>query len=245
MTRHRILFSLLIALAAGACGDSTSVAPETSLDEQAFEVIAEAALEMNDAQGVPLPSLNNLLRRTYHAIRTQDGHEQGVRLLRAGKTLQGIIAVLGTSVAGEAMAGVNQAIARLEDRIEGKSVPDRVRRIMARAKELAARGQYALDEQHYAAALGAALAAADVIRSLSPRYQARKAIERANRAFNAARNAVAGSATPDEITALRQAHRALNAAREAFKAKEYRKAWNYAHRSMGLSLGVLNGRLGP
>jgi hypothetical protein len=234
----------MAALALAACSDSSPMATEAQLDEAAFELLAETALEANDQQGTPLPSLDNLLRRTYRSIREQGGHPQGQRLLRAGQTLQAIVAVLGTGVAGEAMAGVDQALSRLDDRFAGKVLPERFQKTLNHAKTLAERGQGALAAERYATALGAALASADLIRSLSPRFQARKAIDSASKALNAAAEAVGGDPTDAEKAALQKARRLRNGAIDAFKGQEYRKAWNMALQSFALSREVLQGRSG-
>ena len=219
MIHQRFVFPLLAVLGLAACGDASPTANEPQLDEASFELVAEAALEVTDQQGTPLPSLENLLRRTYQAIRTQDGHGQGVRLLRAGQPLNAIIAVLGPGVANEALTGVDQALARLDEHLTGKAPPDRMLRILAQAKAQAERGHEALDAERYAAALGAALASADLIRSLSPRFQARKAIERATRALNAAREAVGDGPNDAEKAALGKALRLRNGAIGALRGQ--------------------------
>ena len=206
--------------------------------------MAEAALEVNDQQGAPLPSLENLLRRTYQAIRTQDGHGQGVRLLRAGQPLNAIIAVLGPGVDLTLRCICLLALARLHEHLNGQTLPDRMLRILARAKAQAGRSHEALGAGRYAAALGAALASADLIRSLSPPFQARKAIERATRALNAAREAVGDGPDDAEKAALGKALRLRNGAIGAYEGKEFRKAWKLAGQSLALSLEVLRGRSG-
>lgn len=242
MIHRKLVFPLMAALGLAACGDSSPTANESQLTEVAFELAAEATLEANDLQGTPLPSLDNLLRRTYQVIREQDGHGQGVRLLKAGHTLNGIIAVLGPEVADEALKRVDEALARLDNRFAGETLPDRIQRVLSQAKGQAERGHGALAVERYATALGAALASADLIRSLSPRFQARKAIDWATRAYKAAREAVAIDPTEDEKTALRKAARFRNGAIDAFKDTEYRKAWTLARKSMALSQEVLKGR---
>jgi hypothetical protein len=241
MFSQKLVFPLVATLALAACSDSSPTANEPQLDEVAFELVAEAALELNDQQGTPLPSLNNLLRRTYQAIREQGGHPKGVRLLKAGQTLNAIVAVLGPDVAAEALTGVDEALSRLDDRFAGKTLPNRIQRTLNQARTLAERGHGALAADRYSGALGAALASADLIRSLSPRFQARKAIDRATRAFEAARQAVGDSPTDDEKAALQKALRLRNGAIDAFKAKQYRNAWTYAQKSVALSLEVLKG----
>lgn len=242
MIRLRPVLLVIVALALQACGDSSPVGGEGPPQEAELEMAVEAALDVNDQQGTPLPSLHNLLRRTYEAIRAQGGHEEGVRLLKAGRTLAGIIAVLGPEVVDEALAGVDHALDRVQERFAGKVLPARMQTILAMAEARADAAHAARENDRLAAALGAALASADLIRSLSPRYQARKTIDRATRALNAARQAVGTEPTDDEVTSLKKASRLRKAAVEAFKGKEYRKAWNYAQRSLSFSLEVLKGR---
>jgi hypothetical protein len=244
MFRHKFVFPLMAALALAACSDSSPTANHPQLDGASFELVAEAALEANDQLGTPLPSLHNLLRRTYQAIRQQDGHGEGARLLNAGHTLQGIIAVLGPEVAVEANTGVKEALSRLGERFAGHVLPGGMQGALDRAKELAGKSQDALTAGNPAAALGAALASADLIRSLSPRFRARKAIDRATRAFQAAKEVVGDGPTGIEKTALQKAQRFRNGAVEAFKVKHFREAWNYAEKSMAFSHEVLKGRSG-
>ncbi|MFH1763001.1 MAG: hypothetical protein ABIF09_02310 [Gemmatimonadota bacterium] len=244
MIHQRFVFPLMAALGLAACSDSSPTANEGQLDEASFELVAEAALEANDQQGTPLPSLDNLLRRTYQAIGAQGGHPKGQRLLKAGQTLNAIVAVLGPGVADEALTGVNQALSRLDDRLAGKTLPDRIQETLDRAKALAERGHAGVAAERYAAALGAALASADLIRSLSPRFQAGKAIDRATRAYKAAREAVAVDPTEDEKTDLKKALRLVNGAKDAYEGKEFRKAGNLAGQSLAFSLEVLKGRSG-
>jgi hypothetical protein len=244
MTGIRPWFTVIATLGLAACGDSSPTSGRPQLDEAAFQVLAEGAMEANDQAGTPLPSLDNLLRRTFRAIREQGGHPQGQRLLRAGQTLNAIIAVLGPGVSEEALNGVDQGLARLDGRIAGRTLPGRIQKIVNQARAQADRGHEALAAERYAGALGAALASADLIRSLAPRFQARESIERATRAFNAAREAVEADPTEDETAALNKARRLRNAATDAFEAKEYRRAWNLAHQSLALSQQVLQGRSG-
>lgn len=240
----RLAFSVAGFLVLTACADSSPTADGPRMDEATVELVAESALDVNDQLGTPLPSLHSLLRRTFEAIRAQDGHAEGVRLLRAGHPLSAIVAVLGPEVVVEALAGVDQALARLSERFAGKVLPDRKQRILQGARNQAERGHAAMAEGRPAAALGAALASADLIRSLSPRFQARKAIERATRSYEAARTAVGDSPTEAEITALKKALRFRKAAVEAFQAKRYRMARTYALNSIALSQEVLQGRIG-
>jgi hypothetical protein len=232
----------MVVLTAGGCSDSSPTSNEGQPDEAAFARLAEAALEVNDAEGTPLPSLHNLLRRTFEAIRAHDGNGGAVRLLKAGQTLQAIVAVLGPEVAVESLTGVRAALDRLQAHVGDRPVPDRVQKTINRAEALWTRGTSAMAGGNPVGALGAALASAELIRSLSPRYQARRAIERATRALGAAVRAVGDGPTTEERTALQKARRFRNAAIDAFEGRKYRKAWTYARNSLELSLAVLKGR---
>jgi len=244
MIKRVSVVPVLAVLGLAACGDSSPTAIEPPLDEVAFELVAEAALDANDQQGTPLPSLENLLRRTYKAIQAEGGHGQAVRLLKAGKPLNAIIAVLGPEVVDEALTGVDQALLLLDQRFAGKTLPDRMERVLNQAKTLAERGHAAVAAERYAGALSAALGSADLIRSLSSKYRARKAIERADLGFKAAKEAISVDPTDGEKATLKKAMRLLNLAKDAFKAKEYQKAWARARESAALSQKVLEGRSG-
>jgi hypothetical protein len=240
MLRRILIFPTLIALALSGCSDSSPTAGGDSADEAVFELVAEASLEATNKQGPPLPSLDNLLRRTFHAIRSDPGaHAEGIRLVRAGKPLEAIVAVLGPEAARYSLAGVHHALVGLADRLP-ENVPDRMKRTIREAHGLFRRGKEAWENGRPVAALGAALASADLIRSLSPRFQARKAIERATRALKAVREAAAGKELkPEWESALKKAYRFRNGAIDAFKAKQYRKAWTYAQNSLRHSRWVL------
>jgi hypothetical protein len=245
MSSHKLVFPLVAVLALGACSDSSPAAGEPPLDEAALQLVAETALEVNHNTGTPLPSLHNLLRRTYQAIRNQEeGYVRARSLLRAGQPLKAIVLMLGPEVAEEGLKGVDSALNRLDERLAGKTLPERMQKALARARTLAERGWGAWNAGNPTGALGAALASADLIRSLSPRYQARRAIERATQALRAARAAVAGDPTEAELTALKKARRYRNGAIKAFELKRWRKAWEYALKSASFSQEVLKGRSG-
>jgi hypothetical protein len=245
MLRRILVFPTLCTLALVGCGDSSPTSADELADEAAFELVAEASLEATNQNGPPLPSLDNLLRRTFRTIRSDPAsHTEGIRLVKAGKLLEAIVAVLGPEVARYSLAGVHHALVGLADRLP-ENIPDRMKKILREAHGLFRRGKTAWENGRPVAALGAALASADLIRTLSPRFQARMAIDRANRALKAAREAVAGTdLTTEEETALKKAHRFRNGAVKAFKAKKYRKAWNYARESIGFSRWVLQQRSG-
>ncbi|MBT8397213.1 MAG: hypothetical protein HKO65_14130 [Gemmatimonadetes bacterium] len=239
MRRRTFAIPLLAILAVSACSDSSPTGVDEGLDEAAFALVAEAALEVNDQQGTPLPSLENLLRRTFEAIRANDGHADGVRFLKAGQPLKAIIVVLGPGVAVESLRGVRNALEQLHARIGDRPIPDRVRKTIHRARQTLQRGVAAMEAGDPVAALGAALVSAELIRSLSPRYRARRAIQHASRAFEAARKAAGDAPDPTTVGALRNAHRFLGGAIEAFKGKKYREAYGLARNSLEISQEVL------
>ncbi len=141
-----------------------------------------------------------------------------------------------------ALAGVDEALNRLEARFDGKTLPNRFQQALNRANDLAERGHEAREAGRLRAALGTSLAAADLVRALSPRYQAFTAIQRASRAFDAAWNAVRADVTEAEAKELREARRYLGAAKEAYAARSFREAVMFARESAAISLKVLEGR---
>ena len=157
--------------------------------------------------------------------------------------LQAILAVLGDEVADTALQGVDLALARLEARIAGKTIPDRYRRALAQVHNLSERGHLALEAGNDPAGLNAALIAADLLRAIVPRYHAERAIQWATRAYSTAQDLVSGNEPTDqEKAALRQARGLLKEAKEAFRTREFRESVRLAKASASLSLGVLEGR---
>lgn len=256
--------ALLVMLA--ACGEGPTQPDKFgALDEVAATEIAAGVLETTDAR---LPYLPRLVHEAIRTLREQDGvneeavtafrrarrarraaaaaHEAGdeeefrrLRRIEMRWTLTGVIAALGPAVVPEALAGVDAAIARFEERAEGRELPPRFARALARVKDLAERARTAETE---VASLYFSVTAADVILSLSPRHRARVAIERATRLFRRARAAVGDAPTEDEVKALRRAHRLLKAAEEAFEAKDWKLAKRAANASADLSQKVIDGR---
>jgi hypothetical protein len=271
---HRRLFLLLFAaVLLSGCESSSPSAPEATTDETLLEELAVLALTENEAGGVPLPSLERLLRETLQAIQAdKEANAEGVELLkrarhqgklaaealRAGDeeaarahaarqrflTLAAILQVLGEPVAAQAVMGVDQALAGIEARFEGREVTERVQKILDRANALAQQSHENLDSGDALPALHFALLAADHLRSLSPRYLAAKAITHATRVLRAAHEAVKADPTQEETTALNKARRYLGGAREAFEAGEYGPALRRALESGKISLEVLLGRSG-
>jgi HEPN domain-containing protein len=275
MNRRHLLTLLVASALLSACDSSAPFGPEGDADEAALEELALLALADGEAEGVPLPSFDRLLRETLQVIKTdQSSHAEGMKLLRRarhqaklaaeahqagdneaardhtnrsrGLTLSAILLVLGDQVADQALEGVDQALARLDAKLAGKELTERIRKTLDRAHALFERGDEALASGNLRRALNVALVAADQIRSLSPRYQANKAIERATRAFRAAHEAVKANPTEVESEALGKARGHLKEAREAFEARKFREAIRHASEAGKLSLGVLQGRnVGP
>lgn len=256
---------LACALLLAACGESVTE-PDAlrPMDEAAATVIAAAVVDATDARLPYLPRLvhealqavhdndDNVeaataFRRARHARRAawaahEAGDEEEFKRLKRVElrfTLEGVIAALGPSVVTDALAGVDAALARWQERVTDHNVlPPRFARALARVQALADKAHNA-DSQ--VASLYFSVTAADVILSLSPRHQALKAIQRAARLFGAARAAVGDAPTEDEVKALRRARRLLGVAEEAFEAKDWRLAKRAANASAELSQRVLDG----
>ncbi len=248
-----------------ACGD-TVTAPDAvqSMDEAAATAIAAAVVEASDAR---LPYLPALVRQALEAIEAGDDNAEAVTAFRRARrarraanaalvagdtdeynrlkrlelrfTLVGVIAALGPSVVTDALAGVDAAIARWEERTAGKDVPPRFARVFERVKELAERARTA---ESQVASLFFSVSATEAILSLSPRHVARRAIGKAALLFRAARAAVGDAPTDDEVAALRRAHHLIGVAEEAFEAKEWKLAIRAARASADISQKVLDGR---
>jgi hypothetical protein len=273
MIRRFSAFPLALVLLVSACDGSGPAAGEDALPDAEVEGLLVAALDAGEETSLPLPSLERLLRQTYRAIREdpernsegidflrrsraqarlaraalEAGDEEGARAHKARSealTLQAILSVLGEDVATEALAGVDQALSRLETRLAGKNIPDRYLQALARIQEMSARGHDALDGGNPRAALRIALRAADGLRAIVPRYQAEVAIRRADRALRAAYDLVVSDATEAERNALRKARALLAAGKEAFRDRDFRLAIILARESTALSLEVLEGRSG-
>jgi hypothetical protein len=271
MLRKSLFLSLCGILLLSACDASSPTATQEADTEAALEQLAVEALDAVEKEGYPLPSLQRLLRETYQTIRSdREGNAEGLALLRRARnqavkaqeareagdleaarahaarsqalTLDAILSVLGEEVVDHALAGVDQALARLEARFAGKTLPDRFQNALNRAKALSEKGHEAREGGRLRVALSASFAAADLVRAISPRYQAFKAIRRASRAFDAAWNAVKADVTEGEAEALREARKFLAAAKEAYVARSYREAVLFARESATISLRVLEGR---
>ncbi len=263
--KRRFVAPLAGILLLAGCGESvTEPDPLGPMDEAAATALAAAVVEATDAR---LPYLPRLVHQALEAIQEQDDNAEAVTAFRRARrarraaaaareagdedefrrlkrlelrfTLGGVIAALGPGIVPEALAGVDAAIARWEERAAGQDVPPRFARALARVQDLAERARTA-DSQ--VASLYFSVTAAEVILSLSPRHQAFKAIRRATRLFRAARAAVGDGPTEDEVNALRRAHNLLGIAEEAFDAKDWRLAIRAANASADLSQKVLDGR---
>jgi len=254
----------VVALA--ACDAPSSLRPEI-LDDAAVAQLAEVTSEDT---AIHLPSLGSLLAAARQAIREQGGNEEAVdhfrrayRLALAAELaweegrdeearglearsyrhrLAGIVAALGEGVGAEAVAGSAAGLARVRDHIEGRDVSERVARAVERIAFHVDAAEGALQEGVPVAALHHALEAAEGIRHLSPRYVARKSIERATAMLREARQAVGDAPTDEEASSLRRAWRLLNVARDELSAGHPLRAVEAAQRSARLSWGVLQGR---
>jgi len=267
MLNSRNVLAMLAVAAVTACEPPTAPVVET-LDEAALAQLAEVVSESSD---VRLPLLGPLLRASREAIRATDGgHEEAIRHFRAarhfavaaedsveagneeaarrlsrrsyGHTLHGVVSALGPQAVADAVAGSAAGYARVRDHLEGRDVPERIAKRVARIGELVATSQAELAAGTTVRALNHALAAAEAIRHLSPRYIARKRIQLATRLLRAAVQAVGDSPTEEEATALRRAHRLLNVARDDFAAGRPVRAVEAATRSARLSGAVVQGR---
>ena len=248
-----------------ACGDAVT-APDAvrSMDEATATAVAAAVVEASDAR---LPYLPALVRQAREAIEASDGNAEAVTAFRRARrarhaahealvagdqdeykrlkrlelrfTLGGVIAALGTGVVSDALAGVDAAIARWQERTAGKDVPPRFARIFERVLNLAERARTA---DSAVASLYFSVSATEAILSLSPRHVARRALGKAALLVRAARAAVGDGPTDDEAAALRRAHHLIDVAEEGFEAKEWRLAIRAANASADLSQKVLDGR---
>jgi len=268
MKRNSPLCFVLMAAALAACDQTTAPTLEV-LDEADVAKFAEAVAESND---VRLPSLGALLKASRAAIQAQEGNEVAVghfrrarRLTNAAEDsleagnieaaeglarrsyrqkLAGIVAALDDDAVGAAVTGSVAGLTRIQDRLEGRDVPQRIMDAVTRIATRVAWAEEKLVAGEHAAALHQALAAADGIRHLSPRYVATKSIQRASQLLRAARQAVGEEATDEEATAIRRAARLRNLAKDEFEAGHMGKAVNIAARSASLSWGVVEGRSG-
>jgi hypothetical protein len=262
-----LAFSVSALLLLTACGEQAAVGPTSqpeALDDAGAQALAVTVLNASDAR---LPFLPALLRASHEAINSQDDNAEAVTAFRKARraraaaqqareageadraerlhrmsyrfTLTGVVAALGPEVAHEAIAGVDAAIARWEERLAGRDAPARFARALATARELA---EAARSQDSAAAALGRALRAAEVIRSVSPAHVARRAVTHARNSFQTARRAVGDSATDEENGSLRRAHALLARANEFLESKEWRTAIRAARASTEISQRVIDGR---
>jgi hypothetical protein len=266
MTPRAPALAVLAAVALAACDTPTTLQPD-ALDDEAVAQLAEVTSE--DAT-IRLPSLGSLLAASREAIREQGGNEEAVghfrrahRLALAAEAardegnleearalaarsyrhrLSGIVAALGEEAVAEAVSGAEAALARVRNHIDGREVSERVARAVERIASHVEAAREALEGGEPVRALHHSLEAAEGIRHLSPRYVARKWIERATSMLRQARQAVGDTATDEEASTLRRAWRLLNVARDELAAGHPVRAVEAARRSARLSWGVLEGR---
>ena len=261
--------AVLVALAIAFAGCEPSTGPTLEAVDDA--AVAQFAEQVSEAGDVRLPSLGALLRASREAIHaTDEGNPPAVRHFRAarrlalaaeasleagneeeakrlsnrshGHTLRGIIAALGPDVAAEAVAGSAAGLARMQAHLDGRDVAERVTAHVARIAQHVATAQEKLGDGDAVAALHHALAGAEALRHLSPRYVARKWIHHATRSLRAGIQAVGDAPTEEEAQALRRAQRLLNVAKDELDAGHPRRAVEAATRSLRLSSGVIRGR---
>ena len=271
MNRPLLFTALAGVLLVTGCESSSPTSLPSLQEEGVLEELALRALSEGEARGVPLPSYHGLVRLTFQAVQEDPTtHAKGLDLLKRarhqaklaaqarkagdetaakehqhrsrGLTLSAILRVLGEGVVPKALEGVDQALARLHANLAGRELTERIRKTLDRARALSAHSHQALDAGNLPGALAAALSSADQIRSLSPRYQAREAMERSTRALRAAHEAVEADPTGEETEALKKARRHLKRAREAFEAGRFRETIRHAYQAGELSRGVLEGR---
>jgi len=268
MKRHAFLILAIMATALTGCDTGTAPSIDV-LDEAAVAQFAEAVSESSDVQ---LPSLGALLRASRAAIEAQGGNEEAVghfrrarRLANAAEDareagdiegarslarqsyrhqLPGIVVALGGDAVSAAVAGSAAGLARIEGHLEGREVPERVTKAVERIATQVTTAEEKLAAGKPVASLHHALAAAEGIRHLSPRYVAGKWIQRATGVLRTARQAVGDAPTDEEATALRRALRLLNVAKDEFEARSWGRAVDAAKRSATLAWGVVQGRSG-
>jgi len=204
MKRHNPLCFILMAAALAACDQSADPTAVEILDDDAVAQFAETVAEASD---VRLPSLGALLKASRAAITDQGGNPEAVAHFRRARRLAnaaeaaretgdveeaeklarqsyrhqpgGIVAALGAGAAGEAVAGSAAGLARMQGHLEGREVRERITNAVARIAGKVAAAEEKLAAGEHEAALHHALAAAEGIRHLSPRYVANKSINRA------------------------------------------------------------------
>jgi hypothetical protein len=266
MTPRAPALVVLATVVLAACDVPSTLQPEV-LDDDAVAQLAEVTAE--DA-AIRLPSLGSLLRASREAVRAQGGNEEAVdhfrrahRLALAAEAardegsleearalearsyrhrLAGIVVALGVEAVDEAVRGAEAGLVRVQGHIEEREVSERVSRAVERIAAHVDAAHRALEGGEPVRALHHALEAAEGIRLLSPRYVARKWIERATGALQEARQAVGETATDEEASALRRARRLLNIAQDELAAGHPLRAVEAARRSTRLSWGVLEGR---
>lgn len=268
MTPRAPALVAVAALLVAACDAPSALRPE-ALDDDAVAQLAEVTSE--DAT-IRLPSLGSLMAAARETIREQGGNEEAVehfrrayRLALAAEAardegsleearslearsyrhrLAGIVVALGPEAVAESVKGAEAGLVRLQSRIEGREVSERVSKAVERIASHVDAAREALERGEPVRSLHHALEAAEGIRHLSPRYVARKWIERATTTLRAARQLVGDTATEEEASALRRAWRLLNIARDELAAGHPLRAVEAARRSGRLSWGVLEGRSG-
>ena len=264
MKRRKLYLIVSLGLVVAACDQTTAPAGDV-IDEVAVARFAELVSEDTD---IRMPHLGALLRAAHEAIRASDDNTEAVAHFRRARRLRnaseeaheagneeearrlahrsythrlmGIVAALGPEAVAEAVAGSVAGLARLEAHLEGKDVLTRVTQAVERIGAHVGMAQDKLAVGELVPALAHALAAAEGIRHLSPRYVARKWIQQATSLLEEAHQAI-GDAVPtdEEALALHRARRLLNVAKDELQAGHPARATEAAKRSAHLSWGVI------
>lgn len=265
----RLRGPFLVALTIAFAGCEGSTAPTQDAVDEAL--LAQFAEQVSESSDIRLPSLGALLRASREALHATDvANTAAIRHFRAARrlamaaedsveagnedaakrlsrrshrhSLEGILTALGNGVAAEAVAGSAAGLARIQARLDGRDISERLAAHVARIARAVATAEAKAAAGEHVAALHHALASAEALRHLSPRYVARKWIHHATRSLRAGIQAVGDAPTDEEAHALQRARRLLNVAKEELKAGHPRRAVEAATRSVRLSGGVVRGR---
>lgn len=268
--RHLPLLGLSV-LALGACDSPMAPSPQAAPPEVLTDAaVARFARQVAESDRVRLPSMGRLLRAARAAIEAQGGNEEAVRHFRRARRLgaaaeaahaagndeearrlarrshhqklAGIIAALGTGAVDESVAGARAGLDRIRERLEGRDVPERITKAVDRIGRGVGAAEEAWGNGAHVAALHHALAAAEGIRMLSPRYAARRWIQRATNLLGRARDALGDAPTEEEGAAIARAAELLAAAVTDLEEGRPARAAARARRAAHLAWGVVQGR---
>ena len=264
---HRLRLGMLATLVIAACEQPTAPVVD-ELDDSALAQFTESISESGD---VRLPSVGALLNESRETIAATDGgHAQAIQHFLAarrlalaaedataagddetavqlerrsyGHKLQGVVAVLGSEAVARAVAGSTAGLERLQAHLADREVPDCIAARVAQIADIVSAANEQLLAGANVRALHQTLAAAEGIRIFSPRYVARKRIQRAISLLRQAVAAVGDAPMEEEATAIRRARRLLRAAEDELGVGHPHGAAEAAQRSARLSWGVVQGR---